>query len=113
LTPLHLVAEKSESDDEIDSGDTAFEAISLAELRFKAEQSAVPEPNKRPQQTIVRERSRAIKAYVLRRAEGTCEGCDSFAPFVTVNGRPYLEPHHIHRLSDGGPDDLNWIAAVC
>lgn len=28
-------------------------------------------------------------------------------------GTPYLEPHHIRRLSDGGPDDPWFVAAVC
>jgi hypothetical protein len=42
----------------------------------------------------------------------TTQACGAAAPFCTVRGQPYLEPHHIHRLSDGGPDDLNWVASV-
>ena len=26
---------------------------------------------------------------------------------------PYLEPHHIRRLTDGGPDDPRWVAGIC
>jgi 5-methylcytosine-specific restriction protein A len=26
---------------------------------------------------------------------------------------PYLEPHHIRRLTDGGPDDPRAMGAVC
>lgn len=62
---------------------------------------------------IVRCRSDAIRVYVLRRADGVCEACGSNAPFRTEAGRPYLEPHHIRRLSDGGPDHPQWVAAVC
>jgi HNH endonuclease len=39
--------------------------------------------------------------------------CTSPAPFLTTTGEPYLEPHHIRRLSDGGLDDPRWIAALC
>jgi hypothetical protein len=35
------------------------------------------------------------------------------APFLRLNGSPYLEPHHTDRLSDGGPDDLRTVAGVC
>lgn len=35
------------------------------------------------------------------------------APFRTQDGQPYLEPHHIRRLSDGGPDDPRWVAGLC
>jgi 5-methylcytosine-specific restriction protein A len=58
-------------------------------------------------------RSDDLKVYVLRRADGTCEGCDAPAPFVTKARRPYLEPHHTRRLSDGGPDDYHHVIALC
>ena len=58
-------------------------------------------------------RSESVKVYVQRRANGKCEGCGSPAPFVTPEGRPYLEPHHTRRLSDGGPDHVAWVVAVC
>lgn len=58
-------------------------------------------------------RSRAVRVYVLSRADGRCEGCGSAAPFTAVGGEPYLEPHHIRRLSDQGPDDPRYMAALC
>ena len=58
-------------------------------------------------------RSKAIREYVLARAEGTCEGCQEKAPFLTKKRRPYLEPHHIRRLADGGPDHPRWVIALC
>lgn len=58
-------------------------------------------------------RSAAVRVYVLRRANGVCEGCGEAAPFVTTQGHPYLEPHHTRRLSDGGPDDPHHVIALC
>ena len=62
---------------------------------------------------ITYQRSESVRVYVLRRANGICECCSSEAPFKTKKGRPYLEPHHIRRISDGGPDDPRWVAAIC
>jgi 5-methylcytosine-specific restriction protein A len=61
----------------------------------------------------VYERTRDIRTYVLARANGHCEACSRPAPFVTISGIPYLEPHHIRRLGDGGPDDPCFMGAVC
>jgi len=61
----------------------------------------------------VRQRSQAIRAYVMKRASGACEGCEKEAPFVTSQGRPYLEAHHVSRVSDGGPDHPRWVIALC
>jgi 5-methylcytosine-specific restriction protein A len=58
-------------------------------------------------------RSAALRAYVLRRADGSCEGCNQPAPFNTAAGRPYLEAHHTLHLSDGGPDDPAAVIALC
>jgi 5-methylcytosine-specific restriction protein A len=58
-------------------------------------------------------RSAGVKAYVLRRANGVCEGCGQPAPFKMLNGQLYLEPHHIRRLADEGPDHPSWVAALC
>ncbi len=70
-------------------------------------------PTARDGRRIVRTRSEAVRVYVQRRANGRCEGCGSPAPFQTVEARPYLEPHHIRRLSDGGPDHPGWVIALC
>jgi 5-methylcytosine-specific restriction protein A len=74
-----------------------------------------PAPNTSPTEArrIVRKRSEAVKVFVQRRAQGKCEGCGDAAPFKTAEGRPYLEPHHTRRLSDGGPDHPAWVVAVC
>ena len=54
-----------------------------------------------------------MRIYVLRRAEGHCEGCGEAAPFLTRDGHPYLEPHHTRWLSDGGPDTPAHVIALC
>jgi 5-methylcytosine-specific restriction enzyme A len=58
-------------------------------------------------------RSTAVRRYVLERAGGVCESCRKPAPFVRINGTPYLEPHHTRRVSDGGPDHPWWVGAIC
>jgi 5-methylcytosine-specific restriction protein A len=60
-----------------------------------------------------RQRSQAVRAYVLRRAGGLCECCGSKAPFLRADGTAYLEPHHIRRLTDGGPDHPKHVGAIC
>lgn len=59
------------------------------------------------------QRSAAVKNYALARANGRCENCFSPAPFKTKTGMPYLEVHHITSLSDGGPDKIDHVAAIC
>ncbi|RYE41397.1 MAG: HNH endonuclease, partial [Hyphomicrobiales bacterium] len=59
------------------------------------------------------QRSADVRAYVLARAGGNCEACSAAAPFTTSAGMPYLEAHHIDRLSDGGPDDPRRVAGIC
>lgn len=61
---------------------------------------------------IRRQRSSEIRAYVLRRAEGVCELTGQDAPFHRANGEPYLEVHHIRKLSDGGLDHPVNCAAI-
>src|SRR5262249_48599114 len=60
-----------------------------------------------------RRRSLRIHSYVLRRANGSCEGCDANAPFLRSDGSSYLEPHHTKRLADDGPDHPATIIALC
>jgi 5-methylcytosine-specific restriction enzyme A len=84
----------------------------LGELRELALQAPGQVPAREAIRNI-RVRSEAVRRYVLARAGGRCEACNERAPFNTRMGRPYLEPHHTRRLSDGGPDDPRWVIAVC
>jgi 5-methylcytosine-specific restriction protein A len=58
-------------------------------------------------------RSRKVAHYVLLRANGECESCERPAPFMKRDGTPYLEPHHVNRLSDGGLDHPRYVGAIC
>lgn len=60
-----------------------------------------------------RERSELIREYALLRANGTCEGCQKPAPFLSRNGEPYLEVHHIVALASGGADHPSNVAGIC
>ncbi len=91
----------------------SFKTKSLQELRELALTQVLPTATKKEQRVNVYIRSEAIREYVLRRAEGICEGCDTKAPFINKKGKPYLEPHHLRRLSDGGPDHPEWVIALC
>ena len=90
-----------------------FDVDSLAELRRKALADSAQCRTPVERRALYRLRSRAVRLYVLRRADGKCEGCGAAAPFTNKEGLPYLEPHHIRRLTDGGPDDPRWVAGVC
>ena len=85
---------------------------SLHDLRNRAlSHSSSPTTSQR--QVEIYNRSQAVKIYALKRANGTCEGCQKKAPFVKEDGRPYLEVHHLNRLSDGGPDHPESVIALC
>ena len=89
-------------------------ATDISDLRRKAYEAAgvrAPRPGTRPRN--VYERSADVRNYVLGRAKGHCEGCGQIAPFRRPDGSPYLEPHHIRRVSDGGPDHPAFVIALC
>ena len=89
--------------------------LSLTDLRERALQAAHPpqESSARMALVNVRTRSKAVREYVLARSGGRCESCGEGAPFFTALGQPYLEAHHILKLSDGGPDHPASVAALC
>jgi 5-methylcytosine-specific restriction enzyme A len=108
LRPLSAVVVKTQDNA------TTEPLRSLEELRTLARAAA--KASQTPASTGVRnvyQRSQDVRDYVLARAAGSCEGCKSTAPFTRKDGSPYLEPHHIRRLSDGGPDDPSFVIALC
>ncbi len=90
-----------------------YSGMSMAELRELAVSRASEDLPPKERRELVRHRSEAVKQYVLRRARGFCEGCGAPAPFKTKKNKPYLEPHHVRRIADGGPDDPHWVIALC
>ena len=111
------VAEPTDATAESNTGPVQAPAASLEDLRTTAYAACSNSPaEKRTGQTkrTWRERSRAVRAYVLARAKGTCEACDQEAPFLRQHdGSPYLEPYHTTRLADDGLDHPSTVAAIC
>lgn len=87
--------------------------MSLQELRQLAKVGESPTIKTRSIRTRQHYRSIAVKRYALARAEGTCECCNTPAPFLTKQKTPYLEVHHLFRVADGGPDTPEGVAAIC
>ena len=110
LTPLSAIASAT-IEKPISEEDHWEQPLSVLRTRAIASSTTTKDPVERKRS--VRYRSEAIRVYVLKRSNGICEGCGKQAPFITVEGRPYLEPHHIRRLSDGGPDHPEWVAGLC
>ncbi|MFT8723578.1 MAG: HNH endonuclease signature motif containing protein [Acetobacter malorum] len=113
LSPLT----SDETEDAVEEPTTDLQnpaSFSLQDLRRRAlEAAAAPPRRTNTGSRSVYARSRDVRNYVLRRADGVCESCDQPAPFETAAGLPYLEAHHIRRLSDGGPDDPRFVAGIC
>src|SRR5262249_34191809 len=89
-------------------------SVTLQDLRHRAF-TAADSPSQPSSQSVrnVYQRSRDVRNYVLARANGNCEGCALPAPFFRSDGDGYLEPHHLRRLSDGGPDHPAHVIALC
>jgi len=71
------------------------------------------QPKTRSSLSSWRERSKAVRDYVLARAQGQCEACKQPAPFSKKDGSAYLEAHQIDRLADAGPDRPDSVTAIC
>jgi 5-methylcytosine-specific restriction enzyme A len=107
LRTLEAVAEKVEAEPN-PSGMTLDE---LRHLAYSAAFESIQAPSQGRRN--VYQRSQDVRGYVMARARGKCEGCNSPAPFLRTDGTPYLEPHHLRRLSDGGPDHPAHVIALC
>lgn len=93
-----------------------IESTNLEELRklaMYAANNSSTTATLQERKTIIRKRAAAIKKYALVRSEGICEACEQFAPFHTTKDEPFLEVHHLTRLSDGGLDHPKHVAAIC
>ena len=64
--------------------------------------------------TIKRVKSNVyVHLYVKQVARGKCELCERPAPFRDSKGEPFLETHHVVRLSQGGADTIDNTVALC
>ncbi|MDS0260786.1 HNH endonuclease [Haloarcula sp. S1CR25-12] len=105
---------------EIEIEDGSPGSLSDAELFEKAKASSPTDPDPASTTGTGRSgsgssysRSDVVKEFALRDADGVCQGCGEAAPFEDAQGEPFLEVHHLHRRSDGGPDDPENVIAVC
>ncbi len=106
LRDLGGITEKVEELGQQTSGD-------LNELRKRAYAAARNVgPGKSAPRTIY-ERSKDVRDYVLARTGECCEGCKRPAEFRRPDGAPYFEPHHLTRVSDGGPDHPRHVIGLC
>ena len=109
LRPLSAIVERTE---ESTLGIEPTKPLEELRALAKAAASAALSPHSSGARNIY-QRSADVRNFVLARAAGRCEGCKSPAPFIRKNGTPYLEPHHIRRVSDGGPDDPAFVISLC
>lgn len=71
-------------------------------------------PEKRLAVTTVFTRNPDVIAEVLYRAQGVCEACNEYGPFVRrLDGSRYLEVHHKIPLAQGGEDSVENAVALC
>ena len=59
------------------------------------------------------QRDPQVQAWVRQRAAGVCELCREPAPFLDVNGQPFLEVHHVLPLGQTGSDRVTNAAGLC
>ncbi len=92
-------------------------SIEVQNARRK-KRSAVPPPGQRtparstaPQ--TVYSRDAKVRAWVLEEATGLCECCGEKAPFISFDGEPFLEVHHVRPLVDEGSDTVTNAVAIC
>ena len=113
LSPLHFfdIFQTKDQSSRIDN--KSLNQLTLEELRIKSMNKSVNTNSQKQRLISYQNRSRAIKLYALKRANGNCESCQKPAPFKKSNGDPFLEVHHTRRLSDGGPDHPHWVIAIC
>ncbi|WP_440767389.1 HNH endonuclease [Natronorubrum sp. DTA7] len=100
---------------EMDVGESNLSRLSTEELYDRAENSVAGEStveSESSSRTTYR-RSKIVKEYARREADGVCKGCENESPFVGEDGRPFLEVHHLHRRTDGGADHPDNVIALC
>jgi 5-methylcytosine-specific restriction protein A len=89
-----------------------------AKLKYEDDPDLEPEmrrvaPLRRAETRWSYVRDPSIIGWVLAQAKGMCEVCDAPAPFITIDGQPYLEVHHVRPLAEGGPDTIDNACAAC
>jgi HNH endonuclease/EVE domain len=110
-------ADPRSEDEALDVQARAFEREDLPSLLARYGREAVSRPKRpraTPAATKVFERSALVIAIARTRANHMCEvpACHH-SLFVCLDGRTYLEVHHIVPLGEGGEDTPANVACVC
>lgn len=87
--------------------------LSTEQLRTIAVKHRVEHPERQEVSIKQYRRYPYIAELAKREANGICQLCGNEAPFVTADGKPFLESHHIVWLSEGGADTIENTVAVC
>ncbi len=87
--------------------------LPVDQLRAIAKEHETIVPFRREITTNQYKRDPYIAELAKREANGICQLCGMNAPFITSEGKPYLETHHIKWLSEGGADTIENTVAVC
>ena len=85
-------------------------ATALDDLGDPPDGNGAPDRAKRT--AYVYQRDPAVRAHVLKRAQGRCEYCGQQG-FPLPDGNRYVEAHHIIALAKQGPDTLENVIALC
>jgi len=100
----------------VPTADATALSIKVSSLRKQAFLK-MPPGSKHPQlavkTTATYVRDPAVKAWILKIANGRCEGCKHPAPFIGTDGLPYLEVHHVMPLASHGSDTPTNAVALC
>ncbi|RDI70332.1 HNH endonuclease [Halopelagius longus] len=100
----------------LDPGINKSEAANLSreDLFKRARESTQEVPTStKPGARTSYTRSDLVRDFALKMADGVCQACNEEAPFVSNGGKPFLEVHHLYRVSDGGVDDPENVIAIC
>lgn len=92
---------------------SAVDQLPDSDLQKIAKDRSNKQDFQRTVSTVTYKRDPYIAAYSKRRARSRCELCESEAPFLDNEGKPYLECHHILWLSEGGEDSIDNVVTLC
>lgn len=82
-------------------------------VRERAKKANSNKKDTREVKSTYRERNPYVSAYTKDRANGVCDLCGEYAPFMDQDNRPYLECHHLITLASDGPDVIYNTVALC
>lgn len=97
----------------VDLDESEVAELSAEELFERAKKSGSGETRRTASSEWSYTRSDLVRDFALQDADGVCQACEEEAPFRHKNGEPFLEVHHLYRVSDGGVDGPENVIGVC